>query len=115
MAAPTLPVIDFGPYLAKDSTPEQKKETALAIDKACREVGFFYLKNHGVPIELMNDMLSKAREFFETATPEDKAKIALRKNDEGGDNARGYLHVKNEERGSHEVRLAVLYRRMATC
>ena len=105
--ASLLPVIDFSPFLSSESTPEQKKATALEIDKACREVGFFYLKNHGVPLELMNSMLQQARGFFETATPEDKARIALRKKTEGGDNARGYLYVKNEEKGCHEVSLEV--------
>jgi len=98
-----LPVIDFGPFISETSTPEQKRATALEIDKACREVGFFYLKNHGVPLELMNEILGKARTFFENATSEEKSRISLRKKDEGGDNARGYLYVKNEKKGSHEV------------
>ena len=103
--ASILPIIDFSPFLSPESTSEQRKTTALEIDKACREVGFFYLKNHGVPLELMNSMLQQARGFFETATAEDKAQIALKNKAEGGDNARGYLHVKNEEKGSHEVSL----------
>lgn len=105
--ASSLPIIDFFPFISPESTLEQKKSTALEIDKACREVGFFYLKNHGVPPELMESMLQQARGFFETATPEEKARIALRKKTEGGDNARGYLYVKNEEKGCHEVSVEV--------
>lgn len=99
-----LPIVDFGPFLDSKSTPEDKTSAAQQIDKACREVGFFYLKNHGVPSDLVEDLLSQAREFFETATPEQKAAVANRTSANGGDNARGYMKVVNAEKGSHEVR-----------
>ena len=101
--ASALPIIDFAPFLSMDSTSDQKLATAREIDKACREVGFFYLKNHGVPRELVQGMLTKAREFFETAGPEEKTALAIKKNEEGGDNARGYLKITSEAKGSHEV------------
>ncbi|KEF57264.1 uncharacterized protein A1O9_05181 [Exophiala aquamarina CBS 119918] len=98
-----LPVIDFGPFLDISSSLQQKHHVALEIDKACREVGFFYLKNHGVPSDLVADLLTKTREVFETSTPEEKECLAMKGSDEGGDSARGWLKVKNES-GSHEVR-----------
>ncbi|KAK5053145.1 hypothetical protein LTR84_002119 [Exophiala bonariae] len=97
-----LPVIDFGPFLDASSSSFQKKQVAFEIDKACREVGFFYLKNHGVPAELVADMLAKTRHVFETATPEEKERLAMRGSAEGGDSARGWLKVKNAA-GAHEV------------
>jgi isopenicillin N synthase-like dioxygenase len=101
--ASALPIIDFGPFLSASSTAGEKTKVALEIDKACREVGFFYLKNHGVPSNLIAEILGKSRDFFETATPEEKQRLALRKTDEGGDNARGWLRINNSEKGSHEV------------
>ncbi len=87
-----------------EASPEAKKNVASELDKACRDVGFFYLKNHGVPLELMKAMVDGGREFFETASPEEKQRIAMRKTAEGGDNARGWLQVKKADAGSHEVR-----------
>lgn len=102
--AATLPIIDFGPFISPESTPQERKKVALELDKACREVGFFYLKNHGVPIELFNAILERARVFFESATAEEKKEICLKKTDEGGDNARGWLAIKSDKGGWHEVR-----------
>lgn len=102
--APALPIIDFGPFLDPEASFEEKKNVAFELDRACREVGFFYLRNHGVPLEMMNAMLDGAREFFETATPEEKERIALKKTADGGDNARGWLSVQKADAGSHEVR-----------
>lgn len=98
-----LPIIDFGPFLSSTSTASETNEVALEIDRACREVGFFYLKNHGVPKDITSGMLAQARHFFETATPEDKESIAIKGPSKGGDNARGWLKVVNAEKGSHEV------------
>ncbi len=101
--APVLPIIDFGPFLDPDASVEAKKNVAFELDRACRDVGFFYLKNHGVPMDLIQAMLDGAREFFETASPEEKQRIALKKTAEGGDNARGWLQVHKPDAGSHEV------------
>lgn len=101
--APVIPIVDFGPFLDPEASPESKKNVAMELDRACRDVGFFYLRNHGVPMELTKAMLDGAREFFETATPEDKQRIAIKKTSEGGDNARGWLQVRKHDAGSHEV------------
>jgi len=46
MQGHTIPLIDLTPY--KEGS-ENTKEIALAIREACKNVGFFYIKNHGVP------------------------------------------------------------------
>ena len=100
----SLPVIDFSPFLSSDSSPERKRATAKEIDRACRDVGFFYLKNHGIPQELMQRMLENARTFFETATAEEKRLLAIKDPGDGiGDLARGFQRVEGGEKGSHEV------------
>ena len=42
-----IPVIDFGPFL--NGSAAERKAVARQIGEACRNIGFFYLINHGVP------------------------------------------------------------------
>jgi isopenicillin N synthase-like dioxygenase len=98
-----LPVVDFAAFLDPSSTAEEKAKVARDIDQACRDVGFFYLKNHGVPRDLIAELLALTRDFFETATPTEKARLAMRGKHEGGDHARGWLKVVSPESGTHEV------------
>lgn len=41
-----IPIVDFGKFLTGNA--EQQKQIASEIDDAFRNVGFVYLKNHGV-------------------------------------------------------------------
>jgi len=73
-AAETIPVIDLGG--ADDAS--QRKRLAWEIHKACRETGFFYVVNHGVPQTLIDDQFLWARRFF--ALPlDEKMKIDMKK------------------------------------
>ncbi|MDE2239416.1 MAG: isopenicillin N synthase family oxygenase, partial [Rhodospirillales bacterium] len=65
-----IPVIDIAPLLAGDDAP------AEAIGRACREIGFFYIKNHGIPQELIDRVYENARHFF-ALPPEEKEKTAI--------------------------------------
>lgn len=49
--ASPIPVVDFGKFL--NGNDLEKKETASQIDHAFQEVGFVYLKNHGVAKEMI--------------------------------------------------------------
>ncbi|KAJ3092141.1 hypothetical protein HK102_010421 [Quaeritorhiza haematococci] len=98
-----LPIIDISPFLAssedvkKDpSAPaaaasyieQAKKATGELIDKACREVGFFYLTGHGIPEEDLQEVRQLARDFF--ALPlEEKEEISIAKTDK----ARGFQRL----------------------
>jgi isopenicillin N synthase-like dioxygenase len=83
---------------------EAKRTTALQIDQACREVGFFYLSNHGVGLALMKAMVRNARIFFKTATQAEKDATAWKKaGGGGGDGARGWQKSGRGARGAHEV------------
>ncbi len=79
----SLPVIDLsGPMVT----------TAAAIERACRDSGFFYVTGHGVPPALLTRMDAAAREFF--ALPEAvKAEIAM---EYGGRAWRGFFPVGAE-------------------
>lgn len=51
-----IPVIDFAPF--RDGSPEDAEATAKKIFEAFRDVGFAYLKNHGVPQEVVDEAFS---------------------------------------------------------
>ncbi|WP_343585390.1 2-oxoglutarate and iron-dependent oxygenase domain-containing protein [Herbaspirillum sp.] len=60
--ARTIPVIDF----ADAFSPELHRREAVAweIHKISRDVGFFYIVNHGVPQALIDGQFDWARRFF---------------------------------------------------
>lgn len=100
----TLPIIDFSPFLDESSTSTAKLATALEIDKACRDVGFFYLSHHGIQTHLLESMLETAKSFFEENTREEKDLLAVKKPGDGiGDDARGFSRVDGGVKGAHEV------------
>lgn len=58
-----IPVIDFQPFLENGNTAAQKN-VSQEIYWACHEIGFLYLKNHGVPQALIDDLFAQSRWFF---------------------------------------------------
>jgi isopenicillin N synthase-like dioxygenase len=67
-----VPTIDFSPMLSSD--PAIRATIAPALRRACTDVGFFYLVNHGIPRTVTARALSAMRDFF--ALPEaEKMKI----------------------------------------
>lgn len=77
-----IPIID----LAQDQTV-----SAAELRDACTRVGFFYVKNHGVPEDLIDDVWKVAKDFF--ALPlEEKMEIELHKTP----NMRGYTPMYGE-------------------
>jgi isopenicillin N synthase-like dioxygenase len=71
-----IPVVDFTPFRTGDS--EQRKQAALELAGAFRNVGFAYLTGHGVSQELIDRTFAEAGRFF--ALPrERKAEVAVEK------------------------------------
>lgn len=62
-AAKAIPVIDLTGSFSRDT--DAKKVVAWEVHKACRETGFFYVSNHGVPQDLLDKQLECARRFFD--------------------------------------------------
>ena len=58
-----LPIIDMSGSFS-DSF-DTRLQVAQNIARACEQVGFFYIVNHGIPQELMNDTMAAARAYFE--------------------------------------------------
>ncbi|OED42865.1 hypothetical protein AB833_05180 [Chromatiales bacterium (ex Bugula neritina AB1)] len=78
-----IPVIDLASLVeGKDDSA-----TVAAIAEACRDIGFIYIKNHGIPQVLIEDVLTAAREFF-TRPMDEKKEIIV------NDRIRGYLPLR---------------------
>ncbi len=78
-----IPVID----LCELATGKADPATIEALRAACRDVGFVYIKNHGVDRGLIDDVLAASREFF--ARPIDEKKAV-----QVDERMRGYLPLR---------------------
>lgn len=67
-------------------------DTVKQIDEACKHVGFFFVENHGVSRNLLNDLHSVSQQFFALPVPE-KRTIDMTS---GGKAWRGYFGVGDE-------------------
>jgi isopenicillin N synthase-like dioxygenase len=85
----SVPVIDLGPLSGTDRAAKQR--TADAIGRACEEIGFIYIANHGVPQDLIDHTFAESRRFFALPLAEkNKVNIA------NSTNFRGYFPLKGE-------------------
>jgi isopenicillin N synthase-like dioxygenase len=57
-----VPVIDLRP--ARHGGAAERRQVAGAIDRACREIGFFAITGHGVPDRVVERLRRVAHEFF---------------------------------------------------
>jgi isopenicillin N synthase-like dioxygenase len=57
-----VPVIDLGPFLTGSAS--ERVGVATQAGAACESIGFFYVRNHGVPPELVQRAFAVARDFF---------------------------------------------------
>ncbi|CAH9069338.1 unnamed protein product [Cuscuta europaea] len=77
----SIPIIDVSPLLDKWDHPNISQDQGAAevikqLDQACREAGFFYVKGHGIPDSLMQEIRHISHVFFDQ--PHDtKLKIKL--------------------------------------
>jgi isopenicillin N synthase-like dioxygenase len=89
MAELKVPIIDISALISGDVAGTA--EVAQKIGAACRGIGFFYIKGHGVSDLLMKNVFAASAAFFEQPL-EDKRKVlysALTGN-------RGYVPMKGE-------------------
>jgi isopenicillin N synthase-like dioxygenase len=96
-AAARIPVIDYGPYFA--GVPGALERLASEVRRACEEVGFFYICNHGVPDDLVARTFAAAKRFH--ALPLDQ-KLTLGLNQ----NNIGYLPVNASAQNASTVHKA---------
>jgi isopenicillin N synthase-like dioxygenase len=84
-----IPVIDIAPLV--DGSPAQARAVARDLGNACRDVGFFYIANHGVPPALMMRVFETSAAFF--AGP---ASIREAVSFSGPGDNRGYIRLGGE-------------------
>jgi isopenicillin N synthase-like dioxygenase len=84
-----VPVIDLA--AARAGAPAARRATAAVVDEACREIGFFAIRGHGVPDATVDALRVKALDFFARPLAE---KMAAR-HPVAGTN-RGYHQVGGE-------------------
>lgn len=67
--------------LFQDRVPIESP-TALGYRQACKEYGFFYLENHGVPAEVMEQVFEASKAFF-SLSQDEKMSVKADKNNRG--------------------------------
>src|ERR1043166_6180493 len=82
-----IPVIDIAPLL--DGNTRRETETVAAIARACQDVGFFYVRNHGVPTATRDRLVTKANLFCALPGAE-KNSVSV----EDSPQSRGYLPLE---------------------
>jgi len=65
-----VPIIDIG-ALSKDDKAAQKA-VAEKIGKACEEIGFFVVVNHGIPADVIDTAWNQTMDFFDLPLDEKK-------------------------------------------
>ena len=63
-----IPIIDFAPMRGDD--PAARRALAVLLGQAAEQVGFFYIKNHGVPPAAIKALFDIAPVFFAQPLPE---------------------------------------------
>ncbi|KAG6335612.1 hypothetical protein ID866_3469 [Astraeus odoratus] len=84
-----IPIIDFCNATSRD--PALRRAIAIDIRKACVNVGFFYVKNHGIPEDVISKAVHAAERFFSLPN-EMKNKLSIH----ASPNFKGYTALLGE-------------------
>lgn len=58
----SIPIVDFTGV--REGDERARERAAGEVAAACRDFGFFYITNHGIPAEAIDGALAAAKEFF---------------------------------------------------
>tara|TARA_R110001599_G_scaffold353625_1_gene594370 strand:+ start:661 stop:1611 length:951 start_codon:yes stop_codon:yes gene_type:complete len=87
---PSLPIISLTGLRSGD--PAKRRANAAELGRACREVGFFYVTDHGVPQGVCEGAFDLARQLFELPV-DDKATLSIKRSPHN----RGYVAMADEK------------------
>lgn len=87
-----VPVIDIAPFL--HGAAADKQAVAVAVDQACRDIGFLIISGHGIAPTMLEKMRVVSRDFFDLPLAE-KMHVAQ----PAKDVTRGYIGVEGESVG----------------
>jgi isopenicillin N synthase-like dioxygenase len=97
-----IPVIDLASVDKDLEDLEARKTIASKVRAAAENTGFFYIKNHGISEELIQNALSQAKAFFDQPTEKKQlASIKSQKNADGWHGLGSTQINKTETRGKH--------------
>ncbi|WWD09560.1 hypothetical protein V865_007687 [Kwoniella europaea PYCC6329] len=82
----SIPIIDLTDAHSLDV--EKRRALAEVIRDACLNAGFFYVRNHGVPLSVVNEIFKQSHTFFDLPS-EIKSTVDINKSD----NFRGYMRL----------------------
>ncbi|KAG0155138.1 hypothetical protein PDIDSM_711 [Penicillium digitatum] len=103
-----IPIIDLASI---DKDLEARKTLASKVRAAAESTGFFYIKNHGISEELIQNALSQAKAFF--AQPIEKKQLASRKirTNADGWHGLGTTQINRTETRDRKERFSLRYNR----
>jgi len=84
-----LDVVDVSGLRGRDR--DAVARIGAEIGRACRDVGFFYIRNHGVPDTLLSDIFKSSQAFF-AAPAAEKAELSISRSKHN----RGYVGMATE-------------------
>lgn len=86
-----IPIIDIQKLVDPKATSAEIKIVATLIGQACENIGFFYIKNHGVSNENRDELFDMTRRFFDLSL-EEKMKLHIAKSRQ----FRGFVPIGGE-------------------
>ena len=95
VAVSSIPIIDFSGAYSSDLNA--CKVVAENIRKASVEMGFFYIRNHGIPQTLIDQVFAVSRQFF-TLPLDEKMKLHVAKHEQHA----GYIPIEGERLQDHD-------------
>ncbi|SVC13757.1 uncharacterized protein METZ01_LOCUS266611, partial [marine metagenome] len=75
-----IPIIDIAPLVIPNDNSKLIRQTGNEIRDACKNVGFFYIKNHQIPQSHLDSIIPSIQNFFNLSL-EEKMKIHISKSD----------------------------------
>jgi len=89
----SIPVVDYADYLSQDE--ELRIGFIKAVGDSLKDIGFFALKNHGIPMESIDDSYQQADEFFSLNDEVKRSYLQPEISHQRGYTAFGIEHAKN--------------------
>ncbi|MGH9838615.1 MAG: isopenicillin N synthase family dioxygenase [Blastocatellia bacterium] len=84
-----IPVIDLEPWFVGDV--RAKRQVAQTVHTTCRNIGFMYVRNHGISQQLVDETFQQAQCFF-SLPDEEKRQVHYEKSGRH----RGYIPMRGE-------------------
>jgi isopenicillin N synthase-like dioxygenase len=89
----SIPVVDYADYLSQDEN--RKHEFIQAVGDSLKDIGFFALKNHGIPLTAIDDAYKQGDEFFSLSDEVKRSYLQPKIAHQRGYTAFGVEHAKN--------------------